>query len=126
MLYSTLLPVTATLIFLKKVRSDISLSPKTWPPNEFDRMERMTLNRFERAKPSSVSNGKSLVSRTTEPFAVHSGMDTLRKGGTAMDACLATAVAGIQKNGIFFIAPWLIVPCPYVKSIIMKTLKQGS
>ena len=126
MLYSTLLPVTATLIFLKKVRSDISLSPKTWPPNEFDRMERMTLNRFERPKPSSVSNGKSLVARTTEPFAAHSGMDTLRKGGTAMDACLATAVAGIQKNGIFFIAPWLIDPCPYVKSIIMKTLKQGS
>ena len=126
MLYCTLLPVTATLIFLKKVRSDISLSPKTWPPNEFDRMERMTLNRFERPKPSSVSNGKSLVARTTEPFAVHSGMDTLGKGGTAMDACLATAVAGIQKNGIFFIAPWLIVPCPYVKSIIMKTLKQGS
>ena len=105
MLYSTPLPVTATLIFLKTVRSDISKSPKAWPPNEFDRMERMTLNRFERPKPSSVSNGKSLVARTTEPFAVHSGMDALRKGGTAMDACLATAVAGIQKNGIFFIAP---------------------
>ena len=101
MLYSTLLPVTATLIFLKTVRSDISLSPKTWPPNEFDRMERMTLNRFERPKPSSVSNGKSLVARTTEPFAVHSGMDALRKGGTAMDACLATAVAGICKWDLF-------------------------
>ena len=72
MLYSTLLLVTAALIFLKTVRSDISLSPKTWPPNEFDRMERMTLNRFERPKPLAVSN------------------------------------------------------CPYVKSIIMKTLKQGS
>ena len=126
MLYSTPLPVTATLIFLKKVRSDISLSPKTWPPNEFDRMKRISLNRFERSKPLVVSNGKDLVAGTTEPFAVHSGMDTLRKGGTAMDACLAIAVAGIQKNGIFFIAPCLIVPCPYVKSIMMKTLKQGS
>ena len=105
MLYSTPSPVTATLIFLKKVRSDISLSPKIWPPNDFDRMKRMSLNRFERPKPLVVSNGKDLVAGTTEPFAVHSGMDTLRKGGTAMDACLATALAGIQKNGIFFIAP---------------------
>ena len=105
MLYSTLLLVTATLIFLKTIRSDISLSPKTWPLDEFDRMERMTLNRFERPKPLAVSNGKGLVAGTTEPFAVHSGMDALRKGGTAMDACLATALAGIQKVGIFFIAP---------------------
>ena len=107
MLYSTLLLVTAALIFLKTVRSDISLSPKTWLPNEFDRMERMTLNRFERPKPLAVSNGKGLVAGTTEPFTctVHSGMEALRKGGTAMDACLATALAGIQKVGIFFIAP---------------------
>ena len=105
-LYSTFLPVTATLIFLKTVRSDIiSLSPKTWPPNEFYRMERMTLNSFERPKPLVVSNGKGLVAGTTEPFAVHSGMDALRKGGTAMNACLAAALAGIQKVGIFFIAP---------------------
>ena len=105
MLYSTLLLVTAALIFLKTVRGDISLSPKTWPPNEFDRMERMTLNRFERPKPLAVSNGKGLVAGTTEPFTVHSGMDALRKGGTAMDACLAIAFAGIQKVGFFFIAP---------------------
>ena len=105
MLYSTLLLETAALIFLKTVRSDISLSPKTWPPNEFDRMETMTLNRFERPKLLAVSNGKGLVAGTTEPFAVHSGMNALRKGGTAMDACLATALAGTQKVGIFFIAP---------------------
>ena len=98
---STLLPVTAALIFLKTIRSDISLSPKTWPLDEFDRMERMTLNRFERPKPLAVSNGKGLMAATIEPFAVHSGMDALRKGGTAMYACLATTLAGIQKVGIF-------------------------
>ena len=42
---------------------------------------------------------------TTEPSTVHSGMDALRKGGTAMYACLATGLAGIQKVGFFFIAP---------------------
>ena len=102
MLYSIFLPVTATLICLKKVRSDIiSLSPKTLPPNDFDRMERMTLNRFERPKPLFVSNGKSLVAGTTEPFVVHSGMDALRKGRTAMNACLAQLLQVSKKLGSF-------------------------
>ena len=73
---------------------DVSLSPATWPQGEFDKLERMNLNRFERPKPLAVSQGKGLVAGTTEPFAVHSGMDALRKGGSAMDACLATALAG--------------------------------
>ena len=57
--YSILLPVKAALIFLKTVRSDISLSPKTWPLDEFDRMDRRTLNRFERPKPLAVRTGKA-------------------------------------------------------------------
>ncbi|KAJ7330755.1 glutathione hydrolase [Desmophyllum pertusum] len=67
---------------------EISLSPETWPHGEFDRLERMTLNRIDRPKPLAVSDGKGLVAGTTEPLAVHSGMDALRKGGNAMDACL--------------------------------------
>lgn len=74
---------------------DVSLSPATWPQGEFDKLERMNLNRFERPKPLAVSQGKGLVAGTTEPFAVHSGMDALRKGGSAMDACLATALAEV-------------------------------
>ena len=76
---------------------DVSLSPKTWPQGEFDRLERMTLNRIERPKPLAVSNGKGLIAGTTEPLAVHSGIDALRKGANAMDACLATALAGTKE-----------------------------
>ena len=75
---------------------EISLSPATWPQGEYERLERMTLSRFERPKPLAVSDGKGLVAGTTEPLAVHSGMDALRKGGNAMDACLATALTGTK------------------------------
>lgn len=79
---------------------DVSLSPATWPQGEFERLEKMTLNRFERPKPLAVSAGKGLVAGTTEPLAVHSGMDALRKGGNAMDACLATALTGIKTSAV--------------------------
>ena len=74
----------------------ISLSPANWTQEERDRLERMTLNLHERPKPLAFSNGRGMVAGTTEPFAVHSGMDALRKGGNAMDACLATALAGLK------------------------------
>lgn len=86
--------VATVLVFKEAAKCDVSLSPKTWPQGEFDRLERMTLNRYERPKPLAVSEGKGLVAGTTDPFAVHSGMDALRKGGNAMDACLATALTG--------------------------------
>lgn len=87
--------VAATLLKLSVTTvADVSLSPETWPSGEFDRLKRMSLSRYERPKPLAVSEGKGLVAATTVPFAVHSGMDAMRKGGNAMDACLATALAG--------------------------------
>ena len=88
------------LMTAETVTCETSLSPTTWPQGEFERLERMTLNKFERPKPLAVSAGKGLVAGTTEPFAVHSGMDALRKGGNAMDACLATALTGMRKGSV--------------------------
>ena len=85
------------LLFLKLASAktrNMSLSPETWSPGEFDRIEQMNLDAILRPKPLAVSHGKGLVVGTTQPFAIHSGMDSLRKGGNAMDACLATALAG--------------------------------
>ena len=94
-----LMLVAATLLKLSDTTvADVSLSPATWPSGEFDRLERMSLSRYERPKPLAVSEGKGLVAATTVPFAVHSGMDAMRKGGNAMDACLATALAGRYTN----------------------------
>ena len=93
LLFPTVLMIARTAI------CNTSLSPATWPQGEFERLEKMTLNRFERPKPLAVSAGKGLVAGTTEPLAVHSGMDALRKGGNAMDACLTTALTGIEISG---------------------------
>ena len=62
---------SAVLMIARTSTCDTSLSPATWPPGEFERLEKMTLNRFERPKPLAVSAGKGLVAGTTEPLAVH-------------------------------------------------------
>lgn len=94
MLQCLFLWFSIVLMTAQTATCEISLSPATWPQGEYERLERMTLSRFERPKPLAVSDGKGLVAGTTEPLAVHSGMDALRKGGNAMDACLATALTG--------------------------------
>ena len=88
----------SAMLMARSATCDTSLSPATWPQGEFERLEKMNLNRFERPKPLAVSAGKGLVAGTTEPMAVHSGMDALRKGGNAMDGCLATALAGMKTS----------------------------
>lgn len=57
-----------------------------------------------RPKPLAFSSGKGVVAGTTNAFAVHVGMDALRKGGNAMDACLSTAISG--KKVLLFIYYW--------------------
>ena len=71
---------------------NISLSPADWPEGEFEKFERLSLSPAE-PKPLALSFGKGMISGTTSPFAVHSGLVALRKGGNAMDACIATALA---------------------------------
>lgn len=73
----------------------VTLSPESWPKEEFDRFERINLIKdYTRPKPLAYSSGEGVVAGTTNAFAVHAGIDALRKGGNAMDACLATAIAG--------------------------------
>ena len=79
---------------LPQATGDVSLSPANWPAGELQRLERYNLQKFNRPKPLAFSEGKGLVAGTSQAFAVHAGIDALRKGGNAMDACLATALAG--------------------------------
>lgn len=80
-------------------REKISLSPATWPREEYLRLETISLRKNPRPKPLAYSDAQGLVAGTTNALAVHAGADALRKGGNAMDACIATAMAG---KGIFF------------------------
>ncbi|KAK3730156.1 hypothetical protein QZH41_016930 [Actinostola sp. cb2023] len=74
----------------------VTLSPESWPKEVFGRLERYNLlKEYTRPKPLAYSDGKGIVAGTTNAFAVHAGVDALRKGGNAMDACLATAITEV-------------------------------
>ena len=92
--WTFVLAFSAVVMSATLTTADVSLSPGTWPKEEFKRVERFNLLKTFRPKPLGFSDGKGLVAGTTQPFAVHAGMDALRKGGNAMDACLATALTG--------------------------------
>ena len=74
----------------------VSFSPKTWFSRDFERLEALSLQHSQRRrpKPLAFSDGKGLVAGTSNPLAVHAGVETLKKGGNAMDACLTTAFTG--------------------------------
>ena len=70
---------------------DPSLSPAAWDPADFARVA--ALNAAPpRAQPMAVGAG-GLVAGTSNALAVYAGVFALQQGGTAMDACVATAVA---------------------------------
>lgn len=78
----------------------ISLSPETWLIGEQQRYETLSLRQHNsRPKPLAFSNGKGLVAGTDSPLAIHAGLHALRRGGSAMDACLTTALTGKTDRG---------------------------
>ncbi|XP_031558591.1 uncharacterized protein LOC116294999 [Actinia tenebrosa] len=82
-------------IYCPKMSASVTLSPESWPEGEYERFERLNLIKDYRPKPLAFSSGKGMVAGTTNAFAVHVGMDALRKGGNAMDACLSTAITEV-------------------------------
>ena len=82
-----------------KKKDTVSLSPADWPDGEFERLERLSLSPAA-PKPLAFSAGRGMVSGTSSAFAVHSGVVALRKGGNAMDACLATALTRKELVGL--------------------------
>lgn len=72
----------------------VSLSPSMWDAETFRRLEAMLLRKNPRPKPLEFSKDQGIVSGTTSVLSVHAGTEALRKGGNAMDACIATAMAG--------------------------------
>ncbi|XP_028397809.1 uncharacterized protein LOC114521544 [Dendronephthya gigantea] len=73
----------------------VSLSPKDWPKEDFDRLKSYSAQRYFFPKPLAVSPGYGVVSGTTNSLAVHAGIVALQQGGNAMDACVATALTEI-------------------------------
>ena len=74
----------------------IELCPTAWPKKEFAQL-------IERSRtwgqPQPAASGKAgMVAGTTQVLAVRTGVEALRKGGTAMDAACVTALTQISLN----------------------------
>lgn len=68
-------------------------SPADWPPDVLKALwER---NRTYGDAQPEVQAGRAMVAATTEPVAVHAGVEILRHGGTALDALIATSLTQI-------------------------------
>jgi hypothetical protein len=45
-----------------------------------------------------LQSGQAMIAGVNNPFAVHAGLETFKRGGTAADAVLTTALAQISLN----------------------------
>lgn len=73
------------------------LSPDFWSPQDQARIERLSASPFP-PQTRLVSARSELVSATLSPAAAHAGMEALRRGGTAADAAVATALTQVATD----------------------------
>jgi gamma-glutamyltranspeptidase/glutathione hydrolase len=93
---------TATLVLLPCIvlaqgNRTIAGSPSTWPDqSRYLALEMRTGPGIPlQTKPHS---GKAMIVGETNPFAVHAGLETLKRGGSAADAVLTASLAQIALN----------------------------
>jgi hypothetical protein len=110
--------ITVIEISYGATKEKISLSPATWPQEQFQRLETISLRKNPRPKPLAFSGVEGLVAGTTSALAVHAGTDALRKGGNAMDACIATAMAGKEKRLLK-----LVILCEFLTEVQLVRTK---
>jgi gamma-glutamyltranspeptidase / glutathione hydrolase len=73
------------------------LSPDMWPEQERARLEQMEEVPWPLTT-RAVEGRSAFVAATMSPIATHVGMQTLRGGGTAADAAIATALTQVATN----------------------------
>jgi gamma-glutamyltranspeptidase/glutathione hydrolase len=71
----------------------ISLSPEHWPPQALQALWEQ--NRSYGHPQVEVQATGGMVAATTEPLAIHAGVEALRQGGNALDALITTSFTQI-------------------------------
>lgn len=71
----------------------VSLSPEDWEEGELEKYTELQ-NTYSESHPA-VEGSNGMISGTTSALAVRSGFEALKKGGTAADAAMATALAQV-------------------------------
>ena len=85
--------VVALLALFAQQRISAQLLPEQWAKQDLDRYLSME-NEFGGSNPGAVSS-KGMIAGTTNPFAIHAGLEVLKHGGNAADAALTTSLAQI-------------------------------
>src|ERR1700688_2416890 len=85
--------VVALLALFAQHRISAQLLPEQWAKQDLDRYLSME-NEFGGPNPGAVSS-KGMIAGTTNPFAIHAGLEVLKHGGNAADAALTTSLAQI-------------------------------
>src|SRR5262245_17534604 len=87
-------------LFGQAPRADTKFLPDQWPKEDLDHysalqsgFEGQSRKRIEPQR-SAVSS-RVMIAGTSEPFAVHAGLEVLKHGGNAADAALTTSLAQI-------------------------------
>jgi hypothetical protein len=94
--------VAAVLVLLASVmlaQNDrtVTGSPNDWPDR--DRYLALDVDSIPNFHPTQkLHSAKAMIAGVTNPFAVHEGLETLKRGGSAADAALTTALAQIALN----------------------------
>ena len=80
----------------------ITLSPSAWPEGVLDAYHQQMLDGTNPAEALaatphgfSIIGTQGIVATTSSPLAVHAGVETLRNGGSAMDAAITVALAQV-------------------------------
>ena len=85
--------VVVLLVLFTQQNISAQLLPEQWPERDRNRYLSME-NEFGSSNPGAVTS-KGMIAGTTNPFAIHSGLEVLKHGGNAADAALTTSLAQI-------------------------------
>lgn len=89
--------LVSSQFLLAQTPTKLDLSPNEWPKDELEKY--LELNQhFGRPVPL-VYGKKGMIAATSNALAIHAGMEALKKGGSAVDAALITALNQIVLSG---------------------------
>ena len=84
--------------FSNSVSAPSEFSPDRWPQQDGDRylaLQAVSYNDAPKRLDKVAVSANGMIAGTSDPFAVHAGLEALRRGGSAADAALTTALAQI-------------------------------
>src|SRR4051812_47575503 len=84
-------------IILTQGRTDTVVSPEQWPDRD-EYLAREAARIPGQPATENLHAGKAMIVGMTNPLAVHAGLEALKRGGSAADAVLTTALAQIALN----------------------------